>query len=204
MQRKSIAELDELSITDCQSQNDWLLLGSENSIPKKISITDFVSKSSIARKPFYSTDSFEVNIAQKQNDQIISKTITQSNLLSQYSVFDCVIDFTVLLNSSEVLSTDDSQEFLRCLPRFHLIKRINQTTAYSMNFEGLSGIDIPSTNFVNLTQLYLNKQFYTISCTLSVSQDSITFASISYQTSDNRNIDFNLSTKVNISISAQI
>lgn len=204
MQRKSIAELDELSISDCQSQNDLLLLGAENEAPKKITLSNFVSKSSIARKPFYSTDSFEINIAQQQVDQIISKTITQSNLLSQYSVFDCVIDFTVLLDSSEVLSTDDSQEFLRCLPRFYLIKRINQTTAYSMNFEGLSGLDISSTNFVNLTQLYLNKQFYTISCTLSVSQDSITFGSISYQTSDNRNIDFNLSTKVNISISAQI
>jgi len=204
MQRKSIAELDELSISECQSQNDLLLLDTENEAPKKITLSNFISKSSIPRKPFYSTDSFTVNIAQKRADQVVSKTITNTNLLSQYSVFDCVIDFTVSLDDSEVLDFDDSQEFLRCLPRFHLIKRINQTTAYSMNFEGLSGIDIPSSNFINLTQLYLNKQFYTISCTLSVSKNSITFGSLSYQTSDNRNIDFNLSTKVDVSISAQI
>lgn len=204
MQRKSIAELDELSISECQSQNDLLLLHAENEIPKKITISNFISKSTIPRKPFYSTDSFEINIAQKRADQVVSKTIVNTNLLGQYAVFDCMIDFTVSLDESEVLSTDGSQEFLRCLPRFHLIKRINQTTAYSMNFEGLSGIDIPSSNFINLTQLYLNKQFYKISCTLSLSQNSISFGSISYQTGDNRNIDFNLSTKVNISISAQI
>ena len=204
MQRKSIVQLDELSIHDCQSQNDLLLLGSEDKVPSTITLSNFVSRSTIPRKPFYSTDSFAINIKQKLADQVVSKTITNTNLLGQYSVFDCVIDFTVSLDGSEVLDFDDSQEFLRCLPRFHLIKRINQTTAYSMNFEGLSGIDIPSSNFINLTQLYLNKQFYTISCTLSVSKNSITFGSISYRTSDNRNIDFNLSTKVNISISAQI
>ena len=201
---KSIIELDEFSMFDCVEANDLLLLGSETEVPKAITIDNFASSQTINQLTYLMHDNFHINTNQIKNNETISRTYSYNNLLAQYSTIDIECQFFVELSNSEILDTDESRQTYRALPRTYFLKKINQQTLYALRYSGKSAYDISSSNNIQLTQLFLNGEFYFISCDLILSTNSISFNDIKYETSSNKTIDFALNTNASINISARI